>query len=61
MRKRPAEIGQVWAKKMSESEPRVTRRKILNDDIETGAGLVSWDELGSDLRTDRAVSGVHVA
>jgi len=51
---------QVGTKKMSESEPRMTRRNVKGG-IETRVASRSWDELGGCLFTDRAVSGVHVA
>jgi hypothetical protein len=50
----------VWTKKMSESEPRMTRRNVKGD-IKTRVASRSWDELGRFLLTVRAVSGVHVA
>ena len=51
---------QVWTKKMSESEPRMTRRNVKGG-IKTRVAYRSWDELGRFLLTVRAVSGVHVA
>jgi hypothetical protein len=51
---------QVWIKKMSESEPRMTCRNV-KDDIKTRVVSRSWDELGRYLLTVRAVSGIHVA
>ncbi len=52
---------QVETRKMSESEPRVTRRNFARDGIKTRVASRSWDELGGFLLTGRAVSGVHVA
>ena len=51
---------QVGTKKMSESEPRMTRRNVKGD-IKTRVASRSWDELGGFLLTVRAVSGVYVA
>ena len=51
---------QVGSKKMSESEPRMTRRNV-KDGIKTRVASRSWDKLGRYLLTVRAVSGVHVA
>ena len=51
---------QVGTKKMSESEPRMTRRNVKSG-IRTRVASQSWDELGGYLFTVRAVSGVHVA
>jgi hypothetical protein len=51
---------QVGTKKMSESEPRMTRRNVKGG-IRTRVASRSWDELGGYLLTVRAVSGVHVA
>ncbi len=51
---------QVWIKEMSESEPRVTCRNVMND-IKTRVASRSWDKLGGYLFTDQAVSGIHVA
>ncbi len=52
--------SQAGTKEMSESKPRVKRRK-LKDDIKTRAVSESWDEFGRYLLTARTVSGVDVA
>ncbi len=51
---------QVWAKKMSESEPPMTCRNH-RDDTETGCVRFTRDELGGYLFTARAVPGMEVA
>lgn len=51
---------QVWTKKMSVSEPRMTCRNV-KDDIKTRVASRFWDELGGYLLTVRVVSGIHVA
>ena len=46
--------------KAKTTEPQETCRKLL-DDIKTRLGAYAWDEPGSHLSTDQAVSGIYAA
>ena len=58
--KADSSVRQVWARKASESDPPMTCRKFM-DDIETGRAIHVRDELGGNLSTAQAVSGIKVA
>jgi len=45
----------------SASEPLMTYRKFILDDVKTKGGLSSWDQSGGNLRPGQAASGIKAA
>jgi hypothetical protein len=48
-------------KETSASEPLMTYRNLILDDVKTKSGLSSWDQSGGNLLLGQAASGIKAA